>query len=184
MSLFGYPARERAVALSLLLLVMLGLWLGPVGAYLDLVGAGSREIARQAELLQRYRTIERAPDADAPTDRDDQAPIMLPAMPEAQAIARLQESVKEAAIASQVEIRSLQVLRSESLGSAGKIGVRINAAGDIGGLGRLLFALEAARPVLYADNLQIHSRPAAPGKAPQTLDVQLDVSGFLPAASP
>lgn len=183
MSIFGYPARERAVALTLLALMILALWVGPVSAYFDIVRAGSREIARQAELLQRYRTLDRTRDADAARDKGDQTPLMLPAMPEAEAVAQLQESVKEAAVASQVEIRSLQVLRSEALGSAAKIGVRINAASDMAGLGHLLFTVEAARPVLYADNLQIHSRPAAPGKAPEALDFQLDVSAFLPTAS-
>jgi hypothetical protein len=91
--------------------------------------------------------------------------------------------VKAAASASKVRINSLQVLRGETLARAVKIGVRIRAAGDMASLARLLFAIEAARPVLYPDNLQIQTRAAAPGKAPEALDFQLDISGFKPGTS-
>jgi general secretion pathway protein M len=183
MNLAGHPARGRVAALALLVLLMAAIWVGPISLYLGLVGAGAEQIAGQARLLQRYRTLARLLLTEAATEPPDASAVMRPESPEAQAIALLQETVKKAALASRVEVRSLQVLRSETLPSAVRIGVRINAAGDMAGLARLLFAVEAARPVLYPDNLQIRSRAATPGKAPEALDLQLDVSGFAPGAS-
>ena len=109
--------------------------------------------------------------------------VMLAETAEAQAIALLQETVKTAAASSKVQVQSLQVLRSETLASAVRIGVRIRAAGDMAGLARLLFAIEAASPVLYPDNLQIQARTTAPGKPAEALDFQLDVSAFKPGAA-
>lgn len=187
MTIAGYPAGGRVAALAILVLVIAALWAGPVGAYLDLIGSGADRLAQRAQLLERYRALVAAPSADATRPKPGApeavaAPALLPDAPEAQAIALLQESVKTAALASNVRVDSLQVLRSETVAGAVKIGVRIRAAGDIAALARLLFAIEAARPVLYPDNLQIEAR-AAPGKAPEALDFQLDISGFKPGTS-
>ena len=171
--------RGRAVALALLALLIAALWIGPIGAYLDLVGAGSDELAAKAMLLQRYRALVATPATEATST----AAIMLPPTPEAQAVALLQETVKSAATAGKMRIDSLQVLRSEALAGALKIGVRVRAAGDAAGLAHLLFAIEAARPVLYPDNLQIQARAAVAGTAPGMLDIQLDVSAFTPATA-
>jgi general secretion pathway protein M len=104
--------------------------------------------------------------------------MLIPAVPEAQALALLQETVKSAAAAAQVQIQGLQVLRSEGEAGVLRIGVRVRAAGDVASLGRLLYAIEAARPLLYPDNLQIQSQPAAPGTPPSPLQFQLDIAGF------
>jgi general secretion pathway protein M len=183
MSILEHPARGRVAALAVLALLMAALWFGPVSAYLDLVGDGAERLEQRALLLQRYRTLVSMPASEALRSTPGPAAIMLPDTPEAQAVAMLQESAKAAASASNVRINSLQVLRSETLASAVKIGVRIRAAGDLPGLARLLFAIEAARPVLYPDNLQIQAHAAAPGKAPEALDFQLDISGFKPGGS-
>jgi Type II secretion system (T2SS), protein M subtype b len=148
-----------------------------------LVGARAERLAERTALLHRYRALVDMPALEATRSKPGAPAIMLPDTPEAQTIALLQENVKAAAEASKVRINSLQVLRSETLASAVKIGVRIRAAGDVAGLARLLFAIEAARPVLYPDNLQIQARAAAPGKAPEALDFQLDISGFKPGTS-
>jgi len=183
MSILGHPARGRVAALAVLALLLAMLWLGPVSAYLDLVGDGAERLDERALLLQRYQTLASLPAAETPRSTPGSAAVMLPDTPEAQAVAMLQESVKAAASASNVRINSLQVLRSETLATAVKIGVRIRAAGDVAGLARLLFAIEAARPVLYPDNLQIQAHAAAPGTAPEALDFQLDISGFKPGSS-
>jgi general secretion pathway protein M len=186
MSILGHPARGRVAALAVLAVLLAALWTGPVSAYLDLVGDGADRLEQRALLLQRYRTLASmlpAPETETLRSSAGSPAVMLPDTPEAQAVAMLQESVKAAASASRVRINSLQVLRSETLASAVKIGVRIRAAGDVAGVARLLFAIEAARPVLYPDNLQIQAHAATPGKAPEALDFQLDISGFKPGGS-
>lgn len=172
------PLGGRSLALALLALAVLALWAGPVSAYLDLIGSSSTGLARQAQLLQRYRALASQPTAAAAAASSGAAGLTLPPVPEAQAVALLQETVKKAASASQVEIRSLQVLRRDALSGADRIGVRASAAGDTGGLARFVFAIEAARPLLYVDNLQVQAHPAAPGTATKALDFQLDMSSF------
>ena len=176
----GHPLAARVLALGLLAALAAALWLGPARAYLGAVSAGNRQLAEQARLLQRYRALANPPAIATPAADPATAALMLPPLPEAQALALLQENVKKTATTSRVEIRSLQVLHSEPAGTVQRIGVRINAAGDMDSLGRLLFAVEAARPVLYPDNLHVQARPGGAGKDAQLLDFQLDVSGFEP----
>jgi hypothetical protein len=99
-------------------------------------------------------------------------------MPESQATALLQETVKTAALAAHVSVQGLQVLRGEAAGGATRFGVRVRAGGDMAGLRNLLYALESAKPLLYADNLAVQSHVATPGAAASVLDFQFDVSGF------
>src|SRR4029077_12257592 len=103
--------------------------------------------------------------------------------PDAQAVAMLQETIKGAAAAAQVQIQGLQVLRGEGEAGALGIGGGIRGPGDVAGVGRLLHAMEAARPLLYPDNLQIQSHAAAPGTPPSPLQFQLDIAGFKAGAS-
>jgi hypothetical protein len=176
----------RTAALLLLVVLLLGLWLGPVASYLDLIQSGAEQIERQQALLQRYRGLAQASQAEPaalPTG-DVSAAILLPGLPESQVVAGLQETVKAAATAAQVQIQGFQVLRSEALPGAVRVGIRVRATGDIAGLSRLLYAIEAARPMLLPDNLQIqsHAAPTARIDAPRPLEFQLDISGVKPEA--
>jgi general secretion pathway protein M len=99
-------------------------------------------------------------------------------MPESQASALLQETVKSIAAGAHAQVQGLQVLRGEPVGGATRIGVRVRASGDIGSLRSLVYAIETARPLLYPDNLSIQSHAAAPDTAASVLDFQLDISGF------
>jgi general secretion pathway protein M len=169
----------RAGALAILLLLVALLWVGPIGAYFQLIGDGADAIARKTALLQRYRALADAAASGRPNEAARSDPsLLLPAVPDAQAVALLQETVKSAAAAAQVQIQGFQVLRSEGEAGAPRIGVRIRASGDVASLGRLLYAIESARPLLYPDNLQIQSHAAAPGTPPSPLQFQLDVAGF------
>jgi general secretion pathway protein M len=185
---FGEQMRlDRISALLILALVLALFWLGPVSAYLRLVAAGGERLDQAQQTLLRYRALARVPDHHSAPARTEAA-LLFPAIPDSQAAALLQETVKSAAAAAQVEIKGLQVLRTDvHLPGAVRIGVQVRASGDIGSLGRLLYAIEAARPILYADNLHIQSRPpqpvGRPGQATALLDFQLDVSGFKPGPS-
>ncbi len=176
MTLAASRGGGRAVALAVLALVLALLWLGPVSLYLDMVGDGGEQLAQRGALLQRYETLARAPPSETP--RPAKSPSLFPAVPEAQAVAMLQETIKAAAVANHIEVRSLQVLRNDAGADTGRIGVRIRAAGDVASLGHLLFAVESAQPALYPDNLQVTAPPTAPGAPPAPLDFQLDVTGF------
>jgi general secretion pathway protein M len=172
---------DRIAALAILAAVLVLFWLGPVGAYLDFVSAGADQLGLAQQNLQRYRALGDGADPALAAPRADAA-LLFPEIPDSQAAALLQETLKSAATAAQVQIQGLQVLRADPVSGAVRTRVQVRASGDIASLGRLLYAIEAARPVLYADNLHVQSRPMqtvgqAAGSA-AVLDFQLDVSGF------
>jgi general secretion pathway protein M len=169
----------RAAALAILLALVALVWLGPVAAYRDLVGADAQRLAEVDAMLARYRALaEAAPEAKPALD----TALLLPDISEAQAVALLQESLKGAAATAQVEIQGLQVLPTDTLGGAPRVGVRLKGRGLIAGLDRLLYAIEASRPLLYPDNLQIQAHGRETGAAQGALDFQLDVSAFRAGA--
>ncbi len=172
----------RAGALAILLALAAAVWLGPVAAYRDLLAGAAEEIDAKAAVLQRYRALAR-PAGERAARPTGEAGVLLPEVPDSQAAAILQETVKSAAAASQIQVQGLQVLRSETSSGAVRIGVRVRAAGDIANIGRLLHAIETARPLLYPDNLQIQAHGAARNAAPAPIDFQLDISGFKSGAA-
>jgi general secretion pathway protein M len=166
---------SRLAALAVLAALVTAFLAGPVAGYATLIGANSDALATSSELLARYRGLVAA----AASPPIPSAPIpTYPAIPESQATAMLQEKVKSLAGAAHVQVEGLQVLRSEGLANATRIGVRVRASGDTASLRALLYAIEAARPMLYPDNLQIQSHAASPDAAPRALDFQLDISAF------
>lgn len=167
---------SRGAALVVLLAILAALWLGPVNAYVSLIGTGSAQLASVEKKLADFRSLAETP-GDPRAGTDPQA-VFLPEASDAETVALLQETLKRAATASQVEIEGLQILQVEPVSGARRIAVRLRGRGDMPGLERLLYAIEAARPVLYPDNLQLLSRPAAAPAAPTMLNFQLDVSGF------
>ncbi|MFZ2003570.1 MAG: type II secretion system protein GspM [Stellaceae bacterium] len=176
MTLAERPALSRAAALAILAVLVVLFCGGPLTAYCGLVADGSDGLATEAELLQRYRAL-----ADAKVASSSSAPeaaLLYPDMPESQASALLQETLKTAAAAAHAQVLGLQMLRSEAANGATRIGVRVRASGDMASLRGLLYAIESARPVLYTDNLSIQSHAATSDAAPSPLDFQFDVSGF------
>ncbi|HWB49889.1 MAG TPA: type II secretion system protein GspM [Stellaceae bacterium] len=175
MTLTERPALGRAAALAILAALGVLFCVGPLAAYGEWIAGNAEALAAKAAVLQRYRLLT-VPQGGAP------APVgpalLYPDMPESQATAVLQETVKTEAAKAHVQVLGLQVLRGEAAAGATRIGVRVRASGDIAGLRNLLYAIESARPVLYPDNLAIQSHVAAPGTAPATLDFQFDIAAF------
>jgi general secretion pathway protein M len=168
------PPLARIAALAILAALVAAFLIGPVAAYCELIGSNAAVLATKNALLQRYRALAAAPNAAAPAD----APPIYPKMPESQASALLQETVKTTAAAARIQVLGLQVLRSESVSGATRVGVRVRASGDMASLRALIYAIETARPVLYPDNLQIQSHATAADAAPRPLDFQLDIAAF------
>lgn len=81
-------------------------------------------------------------------------------------------------------IRSVQVLPTREEAGLRRVTIRLQFTSTIEPLVRVLHELEAGRPVLFIDNLDIQSRlpvGAAEGDDPEpTLAVSLDLYGFLP----
>jgi general secretion pathway protein M len=175
MTLADRPALGRVAALAILAFLILAFCAGPLAFYCGLIGDTSDALAAKAALLQRYRALaEAGPSAAIPA-----GPALIYAnMPDAQASALLQETVKDTATAAHVQVQGLQMLRGDTVPGATRIGVRVRASGDIASLRNLLYAIEIARPLLYPDNLQLQSHATSPDAAAGSLDFELDISGF------
>jgi hypothetical protein len=169
------PVFSRIAALAILAALVALFCVGPLAAYGDLVAGNNDALATKAAVLQRYRALADAkPSESTPAD----PALIYPDMPESQASALLQETIKKIAATAHVQVQGLQVLRGEAQGGATRIGVRMRGSGDMASLRSLVYAIEAAQPLLYPDNLQIQSHATAVGAAPIALDFQLDISGF------
>lgn len=166
---------SRGAALAILAALILLLGVAPLAAYCRLLADNSDMLAAKSALLLRYRTLAattpRVPTAAEPD-------LLYPDIPESQAVALLQETVKTIATAARVQVQGFQVLRGEAQSGATRIAVRVRASGDMASLRGLVYAVETARPLLYPDNLQIQAHAATPGAAAGALDFQLDITGF------
>ncbi|MGH7087718.1 MAG: type II secretion system protein GspM [Stellaceae bacterium] len=171
-------ALSRAGALAILAALLGLFWIGPVASYLGLLRAGHDSVTAAETTLARDR---RLVDQGAGAMPQLQS-VLFPAMSDAEAASLFQEALKSAAAAARVEIGGLQVLPSAPLGGARRIGVRVRARGDMAGIERLLYAIEAARPVFHPDNLDIESREGS-GQTSSALDFELEVSGFTAGGS-
>lgn len=177
MTLAERPALGRVAALAILAILVVLFCGGPLAAYCGLVADNNEALGTKAALLQRYRALAEIK-APSSSSAPEARALLYPDMPESQASALLQETVKNTATAAHAQVLGLQVLRSEAANDATRIGVRVRASGGMASLRGLLYAIESARPVLYTDNLSIQSHAATSDAAPSPLDFQFDVSAF------
>lgn len=167
---------SRAAAITVLALLVIGVWFGPVAAYRGF----TRNEAARLEAAERTLARDRAALAGNPDSSSlpPEAEVLFPERSDAEAIAVLQETLKRAAATAGVEIEDIAVLPPESLSGARRMTVRLKARADIGGINRLLYAIEASRPVLYPDHLAITTPTAIRAAGAPPLEFEVDVSGF------
>ena len=165
---------SRAGALLILAGLMALVWIGPVAAYRTLVADGADRLASAEAALARDRAVLDAP--PPPMAPLAAAVALFPTNSAAQDGALLQQMLKQAASTAQVEIEGLQVLEPDAIEGTTRFGVRIKGRADIGALDHLVYAIETAPRLLYADNLHI----VAPATGP--LEFELEVAGFAPGA--
>src|SRR5579872_247231 len=163
------PTLGRVAALAILSGLVALFCVGPLAAYCGLVADNSDELATKSALLRRYGALAGAKVAPAVATG---AALLFSDMPESQASALLQETVKQTAEAAHAQVLGLQVLRSDAVNGATRIGVRVRASGDMASLRSLLYAIESARPLLYPDNLSIQAHAATSDAARSALDFQ------------
>ena len=172
-----WPSRLAALALLAVLAALLHAGLvAPYLAYLD--GLDDR-VTAQATILARMRVLAAAPETAAPAP--EPAVLLLPDGSDAQALADLQDRLKQVAGGNGIEVQGIQMLPRSETQAVARLGVRLRGTGDMAALNRFLHAVESAAPALAVDNLRIQSRAprgaaAAAGAPP--LDLQLDVVGF------
>jgi general secretion pathway protein M len=176
------PRLSRALALALLLLLLAGLLAGVLWSAAALRAQGERlaELEAQAgrfaafahgraALENRIAALRRGESQDA---------SLFNAATVNQATAVLQHLVEDVVTEERGHTDTVEILPDKSDGPLIRIGERLTMSGDIAALRRILYRLEAGKPLLFADNLRIRIDDAtaiATGQFDPTKPVQLAI---------
>jgi hypothetical protein len=173
----------RLLALAILALLLAAAGQGLVRPLLELHAAREADLARQRELVERYRTVagELAElRRSLPAGVAAAAARTLPGANDAVAAAELLTLVQATLAAQGGVVASAETLPAETLDGFRRIGVRITTAGRQDYLARALAALAGAAPLLTVEGLQVTAeRPgAAGGRAEPELRIGFEVFGY------
>lgn len=154
---------RRAAALALLFVVVwafYGLVLSPV---LTAYRETGDEIEQTSEQLERYKRISTNHPAlkgqlEKLIRQTAKSGIYLPGNTDALAAAELQEGVSATIERNQGTLRSIQILPVAEDGDFRKVTVRVQLTATLGAFTRILYSLEAAKPFVFIDNLDIKNR--------------------------
>ena len=97
------------------------------------------------------------------------------------AAAGLQEDVSAKIGRAGGTLRSVQILPATSDGDFKKVSVRVQLTATLAAFSELLYSLEAARPFVFVDNLDIKNRRTRSNDANQDpeLIIRFDLYGYL-----
>jgi general secretion pathway protein M len=177
-------SRGRLLALSLLFVVLGGIYLVVVSPLRDLYVARAAVVENQRMLLPRLRaTADEVPALRARVEQLRTAAgtrkITLEGASDALAAAALQSRIEELATSVGATIGSTESLPAEARSGYRRIGLRYVLSGPYETLVKFLAKLDSATPPLVIDNLHIHGVLRRPGTAAAAgLDAGLDVYGY------
>lgn len=175
-------ALHRALAWSLLTLVLAAAWVAIVSPLRAYVSAAGETLRQDRELLDRVRILarqtEQARDLESQASAVESSVVFLPGATDAIKAANLQSLISELAERSGARLRSARALQAKELETARLIGVQVQLTCDTERLQRLLLALEESVPLLIVEQVQVANSPVrgSPGRA-GVLEVRLDVYG-------
>lgn len=187
MELPGWMSRLAAISLLFGLAATAYVFVVPplVAGYV-----GDREaLAEARERLGRYRRIaatrpEVQAQIDAMEERGAARGNYLTGRTDALAAAELQNRVKKIIETNGGKLRSIQTVPGKADGAFQRVTIRVQLAAPIDSLHRTIYALEAEKPFLFLDNIDIGNRrrgrrKKAPDDADPALTVRFDLFGYL-----
>jgi general secretion pathway protein M len=184
---------SRALALAILAGLAAAFYLLVAAPMLDDYAESLDSIAQRSLELERYRRAaaelpRRQAELAALRERRGTVAGFLAGGNDAVVAAQLQNRIRGLVEQARGELKSTQVLPGEDEGAVRRIAVRGQLTGTLGAVQRVLYALESGSPLLFVDNLSIHADLAEESYRGQgldpTLDVTLDVYGYLPKPRP
>lgn len=185
------PPVSRIAAVGLLLLALACLYALIVRPLWQAWAGQAEAIAEQQQLLDRYRRF-----AAARADLGDRLERLrndrsaqegyLEGENETLVAAQLQNRIRSVVQESGAKLSSTQVLQGVDEQGFRRIGVRVSMTCAVADLQKIFHALEAGRPYLFLDNIDISGEQARrrAGEAPvrEELNVSFDVFGFIRTA--
>jgi general secretion pathway protein M len=180
------PVRKIA-ALALLLLAVALVVLTTFVPYSTRAAQLREQIDAERTLLGRFGVIAAQQGQVADYDRIGRAAIesgaYLKGETEALKAAGLQTVLSELAAANKVRLYSTRALGTRERDEVRLIGVRVQFKAEIEQLRALLHRIEASRPFLFVEALQVQPVSAFSQRDPElagVLDVRLDIFGAIP----
>jgi len=139
-------------------------------------------VALRPQLIQQVNALER---------RQDSNGYYLAGGTDALAAVALQDRVKEVAGSGGAAVRSMQPLAGTDQQGFRRVTVRVQLTATTDALFQVLYALEAGRPLVFVDNLDVQNRSVPmqyqdrDSSQPEdpTLVVAFDIYGYLPAGA-
>lgn len=177
---------RKSSALAILGGLMLALYLVFVAPVLDAADQRDDKLARLTGLSERYTRAAR----EVPVLEEKLAAMRnqgtgegtLEEPNETLAGAALQSRLKTSVLESGGKLQSAEVLPTESAGKRQKIAVRARIAIGLGGLQRVMAALNETQPALFVETLDIRQPDGGRARTqsePGALDVDVTVYGYL-----
>ena len=182
------PWAGRLAAVALLVALLGAAYLYAVAPLLATYRDTDQEIARTNDLLERYERIAARRGAyqaqvDELSSRQTGIGVYLSGTTDALAAAELQDRVKDMVEARGGKLRSIQILPVKAAGAFTRVSVRVQLSASLGAFHQILYGLEAAKPFVFVDNLDVRNRRAVRRSALKDLDptlmIRFDLSGYL-----
>jgi hypothetical protein len=174
----------KALAVALLVGLLGTLYAGVaaplLAAYDDRAAHLADTLAATARLQEGAANIPELRQAlDALRARADIDRLTLSGTSDALAAAGLQATLAELVSASGSKIASTEIVPAQPSHEFRRIGVRISLSGDLTVLTKVLSGIDAARPPLFVDHLELQSNAATvTGGGVPVLTIAMDVHGF------
>jgi general secretion pathway protein M len=179
---------KRAAALALLFLVLWLAWIAVVSPVISAYRETNERIASTSERLNRFQGISNNYPAlkqqiENLVRQTAKSGIYLAGNTDSLAAANLQEGVSGTIERNGGTLRSVQILPVTDDGDFRKVTVRVQLTATLPEFTRILYSLEADKPFVFIDNLDIKNRRARARNQDQNqnpeLVIRFDLYGYL-----
>jgi len=103
------------------------------------------------------------------------------------AAAELQRLIKRIAVAQYAEVLSTQILTASQEQDLNRISLKVRIRGTLEKIVQVFYAIETSEPFMFLDNISVRAKSGRRGRskipAPQRLDVDLELIGYMPHSS-
>ena len=176
----------QALAVALTAIAVLLVWEAVASPLIDWYGARADAVIRQREIAARMQALVREMpllQREAARSRAAGPPVsaLLGGNSDAIAAASLQGRVQDLASSVGTALSSTEALPARQQGAYRRVALRVSFNADLPVLVHLLQAIEASKPRMLVDDIQLHTSPIIIAQGHGTsppLDVSLTVVGF------
>lgn len=179
---------NRTAAVSILFVLLGAVYLFVVGPLVDAYRSADEAIELTGDQLAHYKNISKNYPAlkaqlEKLSRRQAASGVYLAGDTDALAAAGLQEDVSATIEKNGGKLRSIQILPVTNDGDFKRVSVRVQLTATLGAFTQILYTLEAGKPVVFVDNLDVKNRRARRTNKDQEQDPELvirfDLFGYL-----